>query len=212
MDPQAAKALVALLAISNPIGNSALYVTMTEGASPAQRSRVALICALAVLVTLAIAAAAGDDLLRLFGINVDDLRVAGGLVVLLIGLSMLRAQSSGMHHGADETREGQAKESPAVVPLAIPIVAGPGTMATTIVYADRLDTTDQWLIFAATLLLVVISVYACFRSAVVLKRAFGASGMNILVRVMGLVLAAIAIDMMAVGLRGIFPALAGGPS
>lgn len=204
------KALVTLLAIVNPAGNSALFLSLTGDDAPPERARVAGVAAIAIAITLVVCVLAGDRILHLFGIRLDDLRVAGGLVVLLIGLSMLRAQHSAVHSGPAEAEEGSQKESPAVVPLAIPIVAGPGAMATAIVSADAARSWLEKGELIAAVLVASASVYLAFRAAPLLQRRLGQSGMNIVVRIMGLLLAAIAVDMMAAGLRGQFPALAGG--
>lgn len=204
------KAFVALLAIVNPAGNAALFLSLTGDDTPAERSRVAAVAAIAIATTLVVCVVAGDQILALFGIRMDDLRVAGGLVVLMIGLSMLHAQQSAVHAGPAETREGAQKESPAVVPLAIPIVAGPGAMATAIVATDAATRWSEKLQLIGATLAASALVYAAFRAAPLLQRRLGTSGMNIVVRIMGLLLAAIAIDMMAAGLRGEFPALAAG--
>jgi len=102
----AIKALVALLAIVNPIGNAALFLSLTRDDAPAERSRVAAVSTLAIAVTLTVCVVAGQQILGFFGIQLDDLRVAGGLVVLMIGLSMLHAQQSNVHGGQAETDEG----------------------------------------------------------------------------------------------------------
>jgi multiple antibiotic resistance protein len=200
------KTLTALLAITNPIGNAPLFLSMTAGSEPAERRRIALAAAVAVFVTLTVIAVAGEVILTTFGATIDDLRIAGGLVVLLIGLSMLHAQPTGIHSSSAETAEGADKVSPAVVPLAIPIVAGPGAMATVLVTAHGAASAMATLIgvIAATAAIL----YLCFRAAVPMQRVLGISGMNIVVRIMGLLLAVIAVDMITHGLRGEFPMLA----
>jgi multiple antibiotic resistance protein len=199
---------VALFAILNPFGNAPLFLSLTADDDDAQRARVALIATFAILVTLVIVALAGRQLLAVFGISVDDLRVAGGLVVLLIGLSMLHAKPSGVHTSEDDLAHGKQKESPAVVPLAIPMVAGPGAMATVIVSGETAETIGAKALLLAAIAVNALIVYVAFRVAVPLQRRLGVSGMNIVVRVMGLILAAIAVDMMASGLRAEFPVLA----
>lgn len=200
---------VSLFAILNPIGNASLFLSLTADDDDAARGRVALVTTVAILITLAVVALLGQQLLAFFGITVDDLRIAGGLIVLLIGLSMLHAQPSPMHAGAADIAHGQQKESPAVVPLAIPIVAGPGAMATVIVTAEAADSIASKALVLAAIAVNALIVLVAFRIAVPLQRHLGASGMNIIVRVMGLILAAIAVDMMATGLRAEFPILHG---
>ncbi len=202
------KAFIGLLAIVNPIGNAALFLSMTSGDTTADRNGVAATTAIAVAITLSLCVVGGSSLLDFFGIDVNDLRLAGGLVVLMIGLSMLRAQASPAHGGAAEHSEGAQKDSPGVVPLAIPMVAGPGAMAAAIVFANQ---ASSWTAKGMLIGVVVANaaiVYVAFRVATPLQRGIGVSGMNIVVRIMGLILAAIAMDMMVAGLRGAFPSLA----
>jgi MarC family membrane protein len=200
--------LTALLAITNPIGNAPLFLSMTADRAPAERRRIALLAAIAVFVTLTVIAVAGEVILTTFGVTIDDLRIAGGLVVLLIGLSMLHAQATGIHSSSAETAEGAEKASPAVVPLAIPIVAGPGAMATVLVTAHGAASAAATATLIAVIAATAAILYACFRAAVPMQRMLGVSGMNIVVRIMGLLLAVIAVDMITHGLRGEFPLLA----
>ncbi len=201
---------VALFAILNPIGVAPLYLALTEDDDAATRRRIALIAAVSVAVTLAVVMFAGRQLLALFSISVNDLRVAGGLIVLLIALSMLQGQPSAVHTSEADLQDGKKKASPAVVPLAIPMVSGPGAMATVIVTAGEAKSIVGHAVLLGVILVNALVCYVMFRLAVPLDRRLGASGMNIIVRVMGLILAAIAVDMMASGLRGEFPILRGG--
>ena len=181
---------------------------MTADSEPVERRRIALVATVAVFVTLAVVAVAGDLILNTFGVTIDDLRIAGGIVVFLIGLSMLHAQATGIHSSSAETAEGAQKASPAVVPLAIPIVAGPGAMATVLVTAQGAGSALGVVTLIGVIAVTAAIVYVCFRAVVPMQRALGLSGMNIVVRIMGLLLAVIAIDMIARGLRGEFPMLA----
>jgi multiple antibiotic resistance protein len=200
---------VALLAIMNPIGNIPLFLAMTDGDEPAQRKRTALVTALAVMITLFVVAVAGAHILEAFGITIDDLRIAGGLVLLLIGISMLHSQTSGIQNSAAETEEGRHKASAAIVPLAIPLTAGPGTIATVIVYAKSATGLLDYASIAGAVAAASFAIYLAFRAATAVQRALGVAGMNIMVRIMGLLLASIAIDMIGTGLKGVFPGLAG---
>jgi multiple antibiotic resistance protein len=201
---------VGLFAILNPVGIAPLYLALTEDDDAATRRRGALIAAVAVAVTLGVVLLAGRQLLALFSISVDDLRVAGGLIVLLIALSMLNGKPSAVHTSDADMQDGKKKSSPAVVPLAIPMLSGPGAMATVIVTAGEATSLASHAILFGTILVNAVVCYVLFRVAVPLDRRLGTSGMNIIVRVMGLILAAIAVDMMATGLRGEFPLLRGG--
>lgn len=200
---------VALLAIMNPIGNIPLFLAMTEGDDAPRRRRIALMAALAVLVTLVVVAVAGDHILAAFGITINNLRVAGGIVVLLIGISMLHSETSGIHNSQAETEEGRHKASPAIVPLAIPLTAGPGAMATVIVFAENVRHAIDYLALGGAIAAASLATYVAFRAGVRVQRVLGVAGMNIMVRIMGLLLASIAVGLIGAGLKGMFPVLAG---
>ena len=200
----------ALFVILNPIGVAPLFASLTEDMAAPQRARVALVTAIAVFVTCTVCAFGGRFVLEFFGIDINDLQVAGGLVVLLIGLGMINAQPDRTRHTPAETAAGRAKPNPAVVPLAIPLTSGPGAMATAILSSAATRPWSDAMVIAATILVCSILVYVIYRSSGRLERVLGVSGMGILTRVMGLVVAAIAIKMIATGMRQLFPMLGAG--
>lgn len=200
---------VGLLAILNPVGVAPLYLALTEGSDAPTRRQVALIAAFAVAVTLTVVMLVGRQMLGLFSVSVDDLRIAGGLILLLIAISMLNAQPSSVNTGDADLAHGKTKQNPAVVPLAIPMLSGPGAIATVIIEAGAKNSVGAKGVLLALILINATIIYVVFRAALPLQRRLGESGMNIIVRVMGLVLAAIAVNMMATGLRGEFPVLRG---
>lgn len=126
----------ALFSMMNPLGNIGVFAGMTAGRPEAEIKRTAWVCAMAVAVTLLIVTWGGPALFKLFGVTVDSLRSAGGLIVLIIGLHMLFNKSEHKQSNT-ELEETESQESIAVVPLAIPMVAGPGTMATVLVAAQQ---------------------------------------------------------------------------
>jgi multiple antibiotic resistance protein len=128
--------IAALFSMMNPVGNVGVFASMTADRPEAEAGRIAWTCAGAVAITLLIVAWSGALLLEFFGITIDSLRAAGGVIVLLIGLQMLANKSE--HKGsAAEMEDARSRPSIAVVPLAIPMVAGPGTMATVLVAAQQ---------------------------------------------------------------------------
>lgn len=136
MIPEAALTsfVAALFSMMNPVGNVGVFAAMT--ADRDQAGRIAWTCAGAVSITLLIVAWSGPLLLEFFGITVDSLRAAGGVIVLLIGLHMLFNKSEHKHSPA-ELDDAASRASIAVVPMSIPIVAGPGTIATVLVAAQQ---------------------------------------------------------------------------
>jgi multiple antibiotic resistance protein len=207
MSSEFLKFAAALFAIMNPFGNVAIFLSITADRSDAGRKKIATMTAAAVLITLLVAAVLGQQILALFGISVGAFRVAGGIIILIMGLSMLHAQPSGVHHSAQEEDAGKARDNPAIFPLAIPMIAGPGSMATVILYGQH----AEGLLGAATIGAVIVlmcgvlllTLYAADR----LSAFLGTTGLNVLTRLMGMILAAIAVEMMVGGLTELFPQL-----
>ena len=200
--------VAALFSIMNPIGNLGVFAGMTADRPAAEARRIAWTCAAAVTVTLVIVTWSGTLLLALFGITVDALRAAGGVVVLLIGLHML-ANNPGHRHSPAELADARPRASIAVVPLAIPIVAGPGTMATVLVAAQQQPTVLDKVEISLVILALAALCGLLFSFSAPLARFLGESGMGVVTRVMGMVLATIAMGMLADGLKGMLPGLAG---
>lgn len=119
----------ALFAMMNPVGNAGIFASMTGDQTPADQRRIAWTSAFAALVIALVTLWAGPVILSFFGISIAALRTAGGIVVLLIGLAMLRGDNS-HRHSAPEADHAAQSDNPAVVPIAIPLLAGPGTLAT----------------------------------------------------------------------------------
>jgi multiple antibiotic resistance protein len=200
--------VAALFSIMNPIGNLGVFAGMTADRSNAEARQIAWTCAVAVTVTLLIVAWSGSLLLGVFGITVDALRAAGGIVVLLIGLRML-SNDPGHKHSPEELADARPRASIAVVPLAIPIVAGPGTMATVLVAAQQQPTILDKVEISLVILALAALCGLLFSFAGPLARKLGESGMGVVTRVMGMILATIAMGMLADGLKGMLPGLAG---
>jgi multiple antibiotic resistance protein len=210
MLPEAAltSLVAALLSIMNPIGNLGVFAGMTADRSEAEARQIAWSCAMAVTVTLLIVIWSGSLLLDVFGITVDSLRAAGGVVVLLIGLRML-TNDPGHKHSPEELADAQPRASIAVVPLAIPIVAGPGTMATVLVATQQHPTVLGKVEISLVVLAIAALCGGLFSFAAPLAKQLGDSGMGVITRVMGMILATIAMGMLADGLKGMLPGLAG---
>jgi multiple antibiotic resistance protein len=197
----------ALFAIMNPLVNTAIFLSVTAERSPAERNRIAWTTAAAVLITLLVTALLGAQILALFGVSIGAFRTAGGVIILLIALAMLHARQSGVHHSAQEETEGQQKDDPAVFPLAIPMIAGPGAMATVILYVEHARDIGGALAIAAVIVLMCMVLLVTLRAAGRLSSLLGPTGMSVLTRLMGMILAAIAVEMIAAGVAELFPQL-----
>ena len=200
--------VAALFSLMNPIGNLGVFAGMTADRSEAEARQIAWTCAAAATVTLLIVTWTGSLLLEIFGITVDALRAAGGVIVLLIGLRML-TNDSGHKHSPEELADARPRASIAVVPLAIPIVAGPGTMAAVLVAAQQQPTVLDMVEISLVILAIAALCGLLFSFAAPLAKRLGESGMGVITRVMGMILATIAMAMLADGLKGMLPGLAG---
>lgn len=147
-------------------------------------------------------------MLAFFGISIDSLRAAGGLIVLLIGLHMLFNKAD-HKQSSKELDDASTRESIAVVPLAIPIVAGPGTMATVLVAAQQHESVLSKTEISLVIVIFAILIGLLFSFASPISKRIGESGMGVVTRVMGMILTAIAMGMLADGLSKMLPGLAG---
>ncbi len=204
------KSLAALFAIMSPIANLPIFLSLTGGSTPAERRAVALTAGMTAAAGGAVTLLAGDAVLRLFGIDVDDFRVAGGLLILLIAISMVRGGQSGIHHGSDEEKEHfEGRDSPGVYPLGVPMLIGPGSISTLVVFRAQAGAAKEAIALWAALAVVVALVIAAFLGGSWLARRLGRASVTIMGRIMGMILAAIAVEMIATGLKALMPGLAG---
>lgn len=204
------KPLIALLAIVNPIGVIPFFISFTSGFSEGQRQRTIRVSAFSAFVVIAVSALAGLRIIEFFGISVASFQVGGGTLLLISSLQMLHAQPA--ETSQEEVSEGaeraDAGASIAVVPLTIPLLTGPATISTMIIYAER--SRYWWQLGTLVLYGVVIgvAVYLAFVASGRIARALGRTGINVMTRLMGLILAAMAVEIMADGLTQLFPVLA----
>jgi multiple antibiotic resistance protein len=200
--------LVGLLVIVNPLLAVSGFAALTGGEDRAQRRATARQAALTVGLVLSAAALSGQALLRLFGIGVPAFQVGGGLLILLMAIAMLHARMSGARHTDQEAQEAHGKEQVGVVPLGIPLLAGPGGISTVIIYAHRGDGWMHTGVLVVEIWLVAALVWMALHLGEGLARALGGTGLNIATRLMGLLLAAIAVSFVTSGLKALLPGLA----
>ena len=203
------KFFVALVAILNPIGVIPIFINLTSQQTTSERKRTARVTGFAVGVVLLIALVAGEWILNLFGISLASFRVGGGILILLMAISMMQATMSPVKQTPEEARDAVMKESIAVVPMAIPMLAGPGAISSIVLYANRSDSWADKGVLAGGIVLVAIFVWLVFRMAQPMAAQLGRTGINVVTRIMGLIMAAIGVEFMANGLKQLFPVLAG---
>jgi multiple antibiotic resistance protein len=203
------KPLIALLAIVNPIGVVPFFIHFTQNLNRAQRQRTMQVSAFSAFVVISLSALAGLKIIAFFGISIASFQVGGGTLLLISSLQMLNAQPAESKPG--DVTDGDAKidagASIAVVPLTIPLLTGPATISTMVIYAQR---TRHWWELAVLVgygVVVGVAVYLAFAASGRITRLLGHTGINIMTRLMGLILAALAVEIMAEGLTQLFPVL-----
>jgi multiple antibiotic resistance protein len=202
-----ARFFVTLAAVLDPFLAVPIFLALTASRSAVERARLVRVVTITVFSVLAVSGLVGEQLLHLVGASLPAFRVGGGLVLLLMALAMLNAQAGGVRQSQDEARELQNGELSGVVPLAVPLLAGPGAISTTVIAAQA-----GGVVHFAALLACILAV--CALTWITLSLAgpigekMGTTGLNIATRLLGLLLAALAIQTMAEGLRQLFPGLA----
>ncbi len=198
--------IATLTAVLDPFLAIPIFLSVTASREPASRQRLATAVTATVLVVLAGAAIFGEALLKFLGASLPAFQVGGGLVLLLMALAMLNAQVGGMRQSRAEEEELESGVYSGVVPLAVPLLAGPGAIGTTIIAAQAGGVAHVSAVLACIAFVCAI-LWAVLRLADAVGQRMGRTGLNIATRLLGLLLAAIAIETMADGLKVIFPGL-----
>lgn len=200
-----ASVFMAFFAIMNPIANTPVFLGLTAADSPAIRKRVAFKALFATFLIILVFVLLGKAIFGLFGITLPAFRITGGVLVALIGYNMLHGESSSVHHPSNTEDQAsvdlQSALSVAITPLAIPILAGPGTIATAMNFASAGSISDMIVTLIAFAVLCLIT-YASFISGQRLVGFLGQSGLNVITRIMGLILAVIGVQMLIDGIAG----------
>jgi multiple antibiotic resistance protein len=199
--------LVTLTAVLDPFLAVPIFLALTASRSASARVALVRAVAIAVFAVLAAAALLGDAILTLIGASLAAFRVGGGLVLLLMALAMLSAKAGGLRQSREEAEELESGELSGVVPLAVPLLAGPGAISTTIIAAQKGGAAHLAAILGC-IAVVSILTWLVLRAADAIGGRLGTTGLNIATRLLGLLLAALAIQTMAEGLKGLFPGLA----
>jgi multiple antibiotic resistance protein len=198
---------VTLTAVLDPFLAVPLFLALAVNQST--RERVVLVRAVAITVfgVLAVAALLGDSILTLMGASLAAFRVGGGLVLLLMSLAMLNAQVGGVRQSQEEAAELESGEVRGLVPLAIPLLAGPGAISTTIIAAEKGAGLGHIAAILGVIAAVSVLTWLVLRAANAIGERMSKTGLNIATRLLGLLLAAFAVQTMAEGLRELFPGL-----
>ncbi len=202
------KVFVALIALINPLGVLPMFISLTQDFSAVQKQRAIRTAAFTVVAVVAISALLGENIIRFFGISTASLQVSGGLLILLMALNMLNAQPGGTKTTVEERDEAEHKNAIGVVPLGIPLLTGPGAMSTVIVMAHNAKQPMDYAAIIGSGVVIAILVWLTLQMAQPIARTLGRTGINIATRIMGLLVAAVAVEFIVDGLTAMIPALA----
>ena len=194
--------------IANPIGAIPIFISLTADHPEPARRRTAKITAATVAIVLVASVFLGQLLLNSFSVSIPSFRVGGGILILLMAVSMLEARPNRARSTPEETDEAAARDDIGVVPLGIPLVAGPGAISTMIIYGEQ---ATDWIATGFLVLigiLVALSVWIALRLADPIRSLLGQTGINIVTRLLALILAAVAVEFITSGLPQLLPGLA----
>jgi len=189
-----------VLFIVDPIAVVPTYLVITEGQTTKQRQVTARRAAIAAAIILIVFAAAGSRIFTLFGITMPAFRIAGGLILWLVAMDMLRGNRS-TQEGAAEISEGQAKDDVAITPLAMPMLAGPGAISTIMVLSGQARGPSERIVVYASIVVTLFLSWITLHLAERLVKRIGQTGIRVMTRIMGLLLAAIAVQFVITGTR-----------
>jgi len=200
--------VIALITILNPIAAASIMVGLISPATPSAIRPVAFKATLTVMIASIITLFSGEFIFKLFGINVFSLKVIGGIILMLIAINMAYGQQSQSRHSQEENDEAQEKDDVSVIPLGIPILFGPGVIATIIVlnnnHLHQFNEMISYALITVSIFLASSVVYLTLRYAGAINKALGVTGMKILTRIMGLIVGAIAAQFLISGVKGLW--------
>ncbi|WGY68757.1 YchE family NAAT transporter [Burkholderia cepacia] len=201
------KSFISLLALINPVGAVPFFLSLTAQQTDDERRRTIRIASVSVFCVMTVTALLGQQIINFFGISVGSLEVGGGIIMLLMAINMLNAQIGNTRSTPEERDEAELKNNIAVVPLAIPLLTGPGSISTVIIYAAN---ARHWYDRVGLVAIGAVLAFLCFvamRLAEPIANWIGRTGINIATRLMGLMLSALAVEFIVNGLRALLPAL-----
>ncbi len=210
--PYFIKMVAGLMSIINPLGSVPIFLGLSSDMTEPERNRSARMAAIAVAIILTVSALCGKEILEFFGIGLDSFRIGGGILIMLMAISMLHAKTTHIKHTPEEAEEATEKEDISIVPLAMPLLAGPGAISTVILYTNDIGGHGSFKLVSFTavetaILTVSLSTWLFLRLAVPIGDRLGTTGINVASRIMGLILTAIAVEFIATGMKNMFPGL-----
>jgi multiple antibiotic resistance protein len=201
------KLMVGVTAVVNPIGAIPLFLSLTETETPEERRSTGTFASLGVTTVLAFSVVMGAPLLKMMGIGIPSFRVAGGILILIMALNMLKDGQSDHKSNPQDAADARKRESIAIVPLAIPLMAGPGAISTVIVFSQQANRPAEYVSLFLAVFAVGFLCWIALQLAPFLAKILGPVGMRVMTRIMGLLLAAIGVEFITMGLEASFEVL-----
>lgn len=199
------KFAITLISIINPIGVIPIFINLTARLSDENMKAVSLSCAATVGVTIFLSLILGQQILSFFGISIASFTVGGGILLASMAFSMIRAEHSNAKMNEREIEVTESNKEVGVVPLAIPLLAGPGAISTSIIQANTFTTAPHWIGATIVVAGIALILHLILRSSRYLGRRMGTIGLNVMTRIMGIILLAISIELIVKGLLQIAP-------
>ena len=201
-------AFSSLIVIINPLMVTSVFITLTSSATPEAKRAISRKTTLTAFIVLLAFAVSGSLIFKFFSITIGAFQIAGGIILFSVAMGMLHAQTSRTKQTPEEMDEAMSREDIAVVPLAIPIVSGPGAITTVVVLSGETRAIPNMAILFLAIVVSMVIVFVMLRNASSIQKFMGPSGLNITTRLMGLVLAAVAVQFVVHGIASVLPELA----
>ena len=200
-------AFSAVFFVVDPLAALPIFLAMTANETAVEKRRTALRAALTTGLTLTIFALAGGLIFRFFGITLGAFKIAGGILLFLVAVEMMQARPSRTRTTPEEEREGIDKQDVAIIPIGVPILSGPGAIATVMVLMSRHHSYLYAIPVLGAIAVTAVLTWLCLRGASWIEQHLSKTFLKVVTRVMGLILAAIAVEFVIAGVREILPTL-----
>ncbi len=203
--------VIGIMTIFSPFAAIPIFVSLTSNTTAIQKNETAKTAAFAACIAGLVSVWIGQYVLQFFGISISSFKIAGGILLLLMAINMLNAKTPNAKNTKEELEEAQEKSinisEIAVVPLAIPLIAGPGSISTIIIFTQQANTLLHLLMMSLIIVSISVYIFLMLKMSTIISNKLGVTGINIISRVMGLILASISIEFIVSGLLIVFPIL-----
>lgn len=200
---------ITLISIINPLGAIPVFLGFTKYHKNLNIKNVTNTCAIACTVTIFISLVFGQSILNFFGISIASFTIGGGFLLFTMAFSMISAQQSTTKINNEEIRSFDFEREIGIIPLAIPLLSGPGAISTSIIHSKQFTTPTHWVAGAIMVLLIGLIIKVILSYAEFIGEKLGQIGLNVMTRIMGLILLSMSIEMIATGIKEIIPVLKG---